>query len=454
MCMLAITLGACKKQDDWLDKKSNKADVIPVSLKDFQALLDNTSIMNTNYPSLGMMGTDNFYLSDEQAINGGQANERNAYKWAADIYEGSLTIGNADWANPYKIVAYANTVLEGLTKIEISDQNITEWNTVKGNALFFRGFAFFGLSQLYIKPYDKVTAQSDLGLPLKLSPDVNEKVARSSVKESYERLIADLMEAIDLLPNTPLYKTRPSKAACYALLAKVYLNMGDYPPALKFADEALKINSALLQFSSINSTPIYPFPTYQNNNAEITFYSNTFSYSSMGINFQFVSESLYSLYGTNDLRRNLFFRPNVDGTKSFRGRYTGAVTHFSGLATNEMYFIKSECLARTGRYSEAMDVLNKVLETRWSPGTYINYSANDETSALNIILQERNKEMPFTGNIRWDDLRRLNKDPRFAKSLIRTIAGQTYTLPPNDPRYVLPIVPSELLINDLPQNLR
>jgi hypothetical protein len=39
MCCL-IFLFACNKQEEWLDVKSNRADVTPTTIKDFQALLD------------------------------------------------------------------------------------------------------------------------------------------------------------------------------------------------------------------------------------------------------------------------------------------------------------------------------------------------------------------------------------------------------------------------------
>ncbi len=39
-------LDSCKKVDTWLDEKSNLADVRPATLADFQAILDDMSVMN------------------------------------------------------------------------------------------------------------------------------------------------------------------------------------------------------------------------------------------------------------------------------------------------------------------------------------------------------------------------------------------------------------------------
>jgi|GEM_PF-4553715 len=57
MILLAtLALFSCKKQDKWLDVKSNKADIVPVTLDDFQALMDNDAVMNANYPGFGPAG--------------------------------------------------------------------------------------------------------------------------------------------------------------------------------------------------------------------------------------------------------------------------------------------------------------------------------------------------------------------------------------------------------------
>lgn len=448
-----LILASCKKQNEWLDVKSNKADVVPVSLKDFQALMDNTNIMNSSLPIFGLIGTDNLNLNDVAATTVGNLSERNAYKWAPDIYEGLIGFGTNDWVYPYRMVEYSNIALEGIEKIPVT-QSASEWNNVKGSALFFRALANFSLAQLYAKPYDKATAANDPGIPIKLSADINEKAGRGTVQATYNQIISDLNSALALLPNQPLYKSRPSRAAVFALLAKVYLNMQEYGLALQNATETNKLFNFITDFNTVNGTPVYPFPTYQGNNPEILFYGAAISYSTTDLTNLLVPNELYDLYAANDLRKTLFYRVNTDGSKNFRGRYTGGVTHFSGFATNEILLIMSECQARLGNVPVSMDILNNLLIKRWKTGTYIPYIASNETQALSIILTERRKELPYTGNLRWEDLRRLNKDSRFAKTLTRVISGETFTLPPNDQRYTLPIIPAEITLSGLPQNPR
>jgi hypothetical protein len=456
--ILTLTLVSCKKQGDWLDVKSNKADIIPSTLQDYQAILDNNTIMNSNYPAIGSISADNGYVSDLIATTGGTLGERNAYKWASDIYEGGLS-GGVDWIYPYKVIEYANIVLDGVDKIGKGSENQTQYNNIKGTALFYRAIAFYALAQLYIKPYNTSTSLSDPGLLLRLSSDVNVKYDRATVQKTYEQIIEDLSQSAILLPQIPLYKTRPSIPAAQMMLAKVYLNMAIYDKAKSFADLAMTNNNVLLDFNNLNSTLTYPLPTFKDNNPEILFFNLTVNYALGSITNRFINSELYNSYNVNDLRKIIFFRSNSDATYSFRGAYCGSSETFCGLGLNELILLRAECLARTGNITDAMSDLNLLLSKRWKKNssgitTYINQTANTETEALEIILNERRKELPFTGNLRWEDLRRLNMDERFAKTLLRTVLGQVYTLPPNDPKYTLPIPPSEISINPIIQNPR
>jgi hypothetical protein len=125
---------------------------------------------------------------------------------------------------------------------------------------------------------------------------------------------------------------------------------------------------------------------------------------------------------------------------------------FSGIATDEIHLIKSECLARLGKKVDAMQVLNHLLQFRWKAGAFIPLTAADSDEALSIILRERRKELPFRG-LRWTDLRRLDKE-NLIPTLTRELDGKQYVLPPGDKRYVLPIPYDIISQTGMPQNPR
>ncbi|MBA2250386.1 MAG: RagB/SusD family nutrient uptake outer membrane protein [Chitinophagaceae bacterium] len=444
-----LLLLSCKKQDKWLGVKSSKADVVPSSLKDIQALLDNDGVMNSNTPGIGFIGTDNFYVTYTKWLAALNAQERNAYIWAPDIYNGEFGF---DWRYAYQKVEYSNIVLELLQKIPQDSSNYPVWNNVKGSALYFRASALNDLAQIYAKPYNSSTADHDPGLPLRMSSDVNEKSVRATVKETYEHIISDLLSAIDLLPLNPVYQTRPSKVAVWGLLAKVYLNMEDYERAWQYANTALFSYNSLLDFNTVSVRGLFSMPSFSAGNKELIFYSKSLSFSITAFA-TMVDTSLYQSYDANDLRKSIFY-VNRSGGIVFRGSYTGSSPYFSGIATDELYLIRAECFARKNNPIAAMEDLNTLLSMRWRTGTFISLTAIDADDALREILIERRKELPFTGNIRWEDLRRLNKESRFSKTLVRILNGITYTLPPGDLRYTYPIPPDEIALSGLEQNPR
>ena len=435
---------SCNKQDDFLNHKKNKSDVIPKTLQDFQATLDNGSfLMNFGYNTLGLLGSDNYYISDNN-FSSLEAFERNCYTWNKVIYEGTDTRA---YITDYSIVANANVVLEGLQKNQ-PYSDVSFYNNVYGQALFFRSIAFYNLAQTYCKQYDKSTSSTDLGIVLRTTSDINAIMKRSTLEETYANIINDLKQAADILPAQSKYITRPTKPAAYALLSKTYLLMSDFNKSKDYSDSAIKYLGVILDFNSslVSSSNFYSFPDFGKGNPEIIFYATSSGYSITEpySAYSYVDTSLYASYDDNDLRKTYFYLDNGSNLISYIGTYTGDYTNFTGLATNELYLIRAECNARLNNLSAALNDLNTLLKNRFITNTYQNFNSADPNVVLKRILLERRKELPFTAQIRWEDLRRLNKDPRFAITLKRVINGQTYILQPNDPKYAYPIPPIEV----------
>lgn len=439
-----IFLSSCKK--DWLNAKPDKKLVVPETVSDMQGMLDNDLwIFNRDQPSLGEIGTDDYYLlfSDWEGLF--TNTERNGYIWAKDIYNNESVF---DWIMPYQRIFYENYILENIDEITPGANNQLKWNNVKGSALFGRGFDFYSLADVFAKPFDSATCATDLGIPLRLHSDINEKSTRATVLQTYSRIIEDLTGSIQFLPSAPEFKTRPSKAAAYAMLARTYLNMGEYQTALNYADSCIKIQPALMDYNQLDINQSFPFPKF---NDEVIYHATINYPYILSQYFAIVDSTLYRSYADNDLRKYLFF-DTTDGHVRFKGGYD-SYYGFAGIATDEVYLMRAECYARTGNATEAINDLNTLLESRWKKGTFTPFTASNPGQALILILSERRKELLFRG-LRWTDLRRLNKDPRFAVTLTRNLNGDIYTLPPNDNRYVYPIPDQEIQISGIAQNPR
>lgn len=457
--LVSVTLVSCEK---YLDVKKNSDLRYMETAADCQLVLDDYTSMNNGYPSDAEASADDYYVNAASWASLSYQEDKDIYRW---LPAAQREAASPQWQTSYYVVNKANMVLETLAKIQGTTDQQT-WNALQGSALFFRAFVFWNLAQQYARPYTSGTAGQDLGIPLRLSTDLNDVYGRATVQQTYDRITQDLSEAANLLPNTSSISTRPNKASAYAMLARTYLSMEDYPRALINADAALKINNQLLDYNGLSQTSTTPFNALKFANKEILFYSVRASQpllnpgSATG-NVAKIDSSLVKSYALNDLRRFIFLKANSGshlGTFRFTGNYEPVTSSnlFNGLATDEMYLVRAECYARAGQAPEAVKDLNDLLRTRWKTNTYVDISTSlTADQALAKVLEERRKELLMRG-LRWTDLRRLNRDPRFKKDLSRKVdkLPEVYSLPANDLRYVL-LIPREVINNTgMVQNAR
>jgi len=431
--------------ESFLEIKPDKKLVVPSSLNDMQALLDFFDVHNANMPGMGELSSDDYYLLYDRWNTLSSPYMKNGYIWAKEIWEGSNSI---DWNNRYQQIFYVNYVLEGLTNTERA-VDPTYYDRLKGTALFYRAYAYYQLAQEFCAPYYQSVSNDGYGLSLRLTSDLNVHTDRATVKETYERIVADLLEAIDLLPVSDPYKTRPVKAAASALLSRVYLTMQDYDKALTCAEASLGAGYDLIDFNKLK--PLASFPMAQFN-SEVIFHSQMTRYTPLTNSRLITDSTLYRSFANEDIRKAAWFKPSSGGY-TFKGSYCGSLQIFNGLGIDECYLAKAECLARKGSVAEAISTLNKLLITRYKTGSYIPVSVTDQQQALSVILKERRKELLFRG-IRWTDLRRLNLEASTATTIYRKLNGTFYKLEPNSPNYILPIADDVIQLSNIPQNIR
>lgn len=433
--------------DNYLDLKSDASLVVPQTLNDIEGLLDDSQRMNYNsYPTIGQNLTDEFVVSDE-VLNLLPENSKLIYTWQLKNY----TMGS-DWGASYKVVYVSNLVLEILSTIERTNSNQIQWDRIKGTALFFRSFVFLALVTQYGHAYDENTSKTQLGIPLRLQSDVNVKSTRATIAECYNQIIQDLTESIDLLPNYSSHVMRPSKGSVFALLARTHLFMRNYNEVLRYSNLALELNSNLIDFNNQDEigqvNTAYPFKKY---NKETIFYAQTAGYwGSYSSDFSYIDTLLISQYKSGDLRKKYFFNKKGD-QYYFKGSYSGANPFFVGITTSELYLMRAEASAFMNNITGAMDDLNYLLKTRFDNSVPYNpILANDKTTAIRLIRNERKKEL-IIRNLRWIDIKRYNLE---GDNIIlkRIINGEEYTLYPNDPYYAFPLPDDIIKMTGMPQN--
>src|ERR1700743_780594 len=303
LVLFLLTAFEISCQKDFLNKRPNQALVVPQTLSDYQALLDNSNAVMNYSPYLPEIATDDIYTPDDGFA--GQFNQdQNSYIWGRDIFAG---VSGSDWNIPYQQVFYANIVLDGLKTYIPTQSERAQVNQLNGEAYFYRAFAFYNLAQEFAAPYDPVNAAAALGIPLRLESDVTKKSVRASLQDTYQQIIKDLKNAASLLPAQSAYKTRPTKTAVHALLARAYLTMLDYKDAGTEAVTALAANDKLLDYNSLDTTAARPFPaSLPNGNPEVLFYSSLIYNGFISGNSVLTSVDtiLYQSYAVNDLRKH------------------------------------------------------------------------------------------------------------------------------------------------------
>jgi starch-binding outer membrane protein, SusD/RagB family len=446
--LITSLLFACSEK---LDQKPDSNLVIPETAQDFENILDNSDVINRT-PALAQLSADEYFipsLVDFLAVP--SPLQRSTYIWDKNIFQGLTKI--LDWSAPYNAIFYCNNVLDQLATQDISRDNRKK--NIKGWALFSRAYSYYTLASIYCKAYDESSAANDLGLPLKLNANIDQIVKRSNLSDTYTQIIIDIEESSLLLEKeiTTDKRNRPSQVAANALLARVYLSMRKYDLAEKYANQTLAFYSKLLNYNTLNTTSTSAF-TYSS--AETIYHTSQlaeFSSTSYGTSVRYgLDTSLIRLYDPNDLRLKIYFRLNSAGNYNTKAVNGIAAYPFTGLASDEIYLIKAECLARRQHTTEALSVLNELVKTRMVTGKFTAITASDPEEALNKILTERRKALVWR-SLRWTDLKRLNLEGRQI-FLVRYLNGKKYQLAPNSPGYVLPIPDDEVALTGIEQNPR
>jgi len=332
---------------------------------------------------------------------------------------------SATWLNAFNIISSVNIILRDIDAIAVKEPKAAA--RIKGQALAIRAHVHFDLLRLFGESLDgNSTAR---GIPFVTKFDVTAKPARSTVKESYDLILADLAQASTILSgeldkpiNTATDKTHIDYTTVKAMQARVNLYAGKWQEA---ADAA----TAVIADRPLSSIGDFPAIWNDESNEEVV-WSVSFNTVADGIPYDNVffvrgnrssyrpAQGLIALYDqANDVRYHSYIAqigdlndipkaPRLVVVKHLgKGSSTDGVVNWKVYRTAEMYLIRAEASYRLNRQTEARDDLNTLRAHRingFVPGT------ETGTALLNAILTERRKELAFEGH-RFFDLKRLGK---------------------------------------------
>jgi starch-binding outer membrane protein, SusD/RagB family len=345
--------------------------------------------------------------------NEGEIQWRGTFSGPREMSRQALTAANDDvanyWLDSYRVINGANTVLANLNNVATEQRSQYE-----GEALFARALTFFELTRWFAKTYDAQNASLP-AVPLVLAPTTYDKiisgasrVKRNTTEECYTQVINDLTKAQGLLPSSNGFFATGGAAS--ALLARVYLQKGDYAKALEAADRVIQSGNFRLTDnysdafgrttnSSEDIFAIQVTPQDGVNNMVVFFQHRTGG--GRG-DIRILSKHL-NQYEAGDARAIFFQKERSGDSFWFCSKWTNPVAqNVNIIRLAEMYLIRAECNARLGsaKGASVLDDVNTIRRRAKLPAL--------TTADLSVVLKERKLELAFEGH-RIHDIKRLQQ---------------------------------------------
>lgn len=342
------------------------------------------------------------------------------YRWAINpCNTGTSEYDDPDWQGLYMHIGVTNAVLDKVD--EFSDDSEEDRNRVKGQAYFLRAYYYYFLVNLYAEAYSAVSADEDLGVPLKNFAAIDDRYwERATVKEVYDQIVSDLQNAITCLAGqTPRSVYWAGEDAARLLLSRVYCYMGQWESVPAVCEPLLNkqyhladlVTNASAPYISIDS-PELIFTMGANTRGNIFRIATSTGVGSFG-----VSDELYNLYGNGDVRKTVRISNN-DGANTYRFYFPLAmganVSEVFTLRLSEAYLNLAEAYAMNGNEDGARQMLQELRERRIAADQVGTVTALGE-ELVKAIRDERRRELCFEGH-RWFDLRRYGVCPNYPES--------------------------------------
>lgn len=400
--------------------------------------------LNWDMTSFGWIGLSS--ITSDDADKGSSPGDTGTDKDVLDAltYNASNPSAESTFIANYDGINKCNQALNMLPKLDKVDANLR--SRLAGEAKFLRAFMYFTL----VKCYGGVPIVDHLPVPGSDSDRVMQ-LTRKTAAEVYAFIETDLNDAIAALPEKGAYsaneKSRVTKGAAYALLAKVSLYQKKWQQVVDNANKvtgySLVGNYASMfratgKFDSESIFEIYAQGAVPAKGIEG--YSNTQGArgtGGWGWGFNTPSQSLVNAYEAGDVRKEatIIFRGSTlyDGRvipntvenerynyKAYSSAYTDAWetdVDIKYLRFAEVLLMKAEALNELGQTGDAIPLLNQI-RNRAGLG---NTPAVSQVDVRTAIWKERRVEMAFEHDRFFDLVRTGQAKAAFA------VDGKTFT---------------------------
>lgn len=362
------------------------------------------------------------------------------------------------WADLYVVANRSSTAISLVDQLDGTED---VKNRIKGESYFMRSLAHFELVRYFALPYITGVDNSQLGIPLRIDPveEINSPtVGRSTVEQTYGRIIMDLLTAIDLLPAVNSDENgRPTLWAARALLARVYFQQNDFENAFLQSDEIVRNGGFMLNENvsdifdpeqNFSSESIWELPSIiiDNSSGSLTgLYQSDRSFDPT-----YYVDGRFAAFATSnagDTRASEWYSTRLRNGNNpppepvtYVSKFDNANFNLPMLRYAEILLIRAESAAETNRSAIAQADLQAVRGRAFGdPGIAISFNGTDDL--ISQIRDERLKEMAFESSNIYHDLKRIG-----GSGESNIFVGE---LPFNSPRLLFKIPDVEVNTNPL-----
>lgn len=353
-------------------------------------------------------------LSSDELTNYSTVQELEMF-YTNNLNSFNVYVSSFVWTPAYNYIFQANEIIEGLRNTTGVNENVK--SQILGEARFIRAYCHFYLVNFFGE------------IPLVTSTDYahNATISRSSKEAVYQQIIEDLSEARLLLNNgyvgangvgISAERVRPNKAAADALLARVYLYLGDYINAEAKATEVINnpqynlvsdLDAVFLRNSPEAIWQLQPGFVNSNTPEGSGFILTSAPLTTLSRNAT-VSENLLASFEHGDKRRAHWIS-NItvhDREYFFPFKYkvdtpSPALEYSMVLRLAEQLLIRAEARAYQNNNGGALSDLNAIRERAGIPLI----QTIDNEAILQAIIQERRVELFTEWGHRWLDIKRI-----------------------------------------------
>lgn len=324
---------------------------------------------------------------------------------------------NGIWQAHYTEIYQVNDILENIKDNGYLSTSFIQ--QITGEMKFVRAFCYFNLVNMFG------------GVPLVTTTDyqTNARLPRSQSEAVYAQILADLGDAVQLLP--PAFPSpghlRPNLYTAIALQAKVNLFLGKWQQAYNEADSVIRsgdfslvtnLNDVFLDNSNEAIWQVPILNTYQGSMEANYFLPNS---TTVAPNFV-ITDSLLNQFEPGDRRLSAWTGVNVIGGQNvyYPAKYkdkqqTTPQTDYMLLRFAEMYLIRAEAAAQLGHLDQAIADINTLRARAGLSATKV--SASSQSAVLIAVRKERRTEMFTEFGSRWFTLIRTSTDSKYPANI-------------------------------------